>query len=256
MASLSSPTDPSIAPAPDLPDIGTVLRVARQSRHATIADVAGATNVRASYIEALEEDGPLEAFPAPVYERFFLKEYARFLGLEEAPLVQALEARHGPLEPALDLPPPAVPPPKRWAASVLAAVAAAGLIFLAVTSLRPHHAARSTAGGPRPAAAAPSVAPSLQPSPTSTLRKGINAVLEFSAPCWVRASIDGKAPTARTHPAGSSVSFHGRRTLELVLGNAGGADLRINGKRFRTGSDGQVVTLYFVWRDGRVSSST
>jgi hypothetical protein len=49
-----------------------------------------------------------------------------------------------------------------------------------------------------------------------------------------------------------SVSFHGRRTVELVLGNAGGVDLRINGKRIHTGGSGQVITLSFEWRNGRV----
>jgi transcriptional regulator with XRE-family HTH domain len=256
MTAIASPTDPSVPAIPELPDIGPVLRAARQSRRLSIAEAAGATNVRESYLQALENDDPLDAFPAPVYERFFLREYARFLGVEAEPLVKALEARVGPVEPTVEVPPPAVPPPRRWLGGVLAAAAAGGLIYLGLTSLRTHPVAHPSASGRPTAIATPAPTLPSRPSATPARPVGIAATLKFSAPCWVRASVDGKVLPARTFPAGGSVAFHGRRTLELVLGTAGGVDLRINGKRYRTGRSGQVLTLYFVWRDGHVSSST
>jgi Helix-turn-helix domain/RodZ C-terminal domain len=222
----------------------------------SLADVAAATNIRQSYLESLENDDPLEAFPAPVYERYFLREYARFLGVEEESHVKAAEGRLETVEPGIELPPPAVPPPRRWVGPVLAVAAVGGLIFLAVTSFRSHPEPRPSTAT-RPPAAVPRVA---APSPTPTLspahRTGIQATLRFAAPSWVQATVDGKILSAATYPANGSVSFHGRRTLELILGNAGGVDLRINGKHVRTGQSGQVITLYFVWRNGRVSSST
>jgi len=57
-----------------------------------------------------------------------------------------------------------------------------------------------------------------------------------------------------TLPAGSRVTFHAKKHLELVLGNAGGVTLRVNGKLMPTGRLGQVVHLAFTWRHGLVLS--
>jgi cytoskeleton protein RodZ len=257
MAAIASPADPSVSSVPEQPAVGPVLRDARQSKRLSIAEAAEATSIRQSYLQALENDDPLEAYPAPVYERFFLREYARFLGVDEEPLVRAMEVRLETVEPTIEIPPPAVPPPRRWVGQVLAAVAAAGLIFLAVTSLRSRPLAQHpAAAGRSPAAVTPAPTPSSKPSPASLRYKGIQAKLRFSAPCWVRATVDGKILSAKTFPAEASVTFRGRHTLELVLGYPEGVDLRINGKHVGTGQDGQVVTLSFVWRNGHVSRST
>lgn len=221
----------------------------------SLADVAGATNIRQSYLEALENDDPSEAFPAPVYERFFLREYARFLGVDKEPRVKEAEDRLEAVEPGIELPPPAVPPPRRWVGQVLAVAAAGGLIFLAVAAFRSHPEPHPSAAR-RPPAATPVAAPSATHTIAPVRLTGIQATLRFAAPCWVRATVDGKLLSAATYSAKGAVSFHGRRTLELVLGNAGGVDLRINGKHVRTGQSGQVVTLYFAWRNGQVSRST
>jgi cytoskeletal protein RodZ len=252
MAVLASPAVPSFETAPDLPDLGVVLQKARESRHLTIGDVADATNVRESYLQALEDELPLDSFPAPVYARFFLREYARFLGLEEEPLVRAQEARMGPVEQVIEVPPPAVPPPRRWVGAVLAAVALAGLLALTVSSLWPHAATTPTTVGSH--RRVPALTPSPSSSPISVSKPhGMRAILTFSQPCWVSATADGKVLAERTFIAGVSVRLRARRTLTLRLGNAGGVDLRINGKRYPPGSG--VVSLAFDLRNGRVVAS-
>jgi hypothetical protein len=251
MAALASSAVPSLQPATDLPDLGVVLRKARESRHLTIGNAVEATNVRESYLQALEDELPLDSFPGPVYARFFLREYARFLGLEEEPLVRAQEARMGPVELVVEVPPPAVPPPRRWVGATLAAVAVAGLLALALSSLWPHAATTpNTLGGHR-AVPAPALTPSPNPNQiTASKPRGMRAALAFSLPCWVSATADGKVLVARTFVPGASVRLRARRTLTLRLGNAGGVDLRINGTRYATGSG--VVTLSFDWSKGRV----
>jgi len=251
MAALAASSVPSLQPAPDPPDFGIVLRKARESRHLTISDAAEATNVRGSYLQALEDELPLDSFPGPVYARFFLREYARFLGLEEEPLVRAQEARLGPVELVVEVPPPAVPPPRRWVGAALAAVAVAGLLVLVLSSLWPHTATTPTTLGAHSAVPPPAVTPSPNPSPTvATKPHSMRAVLAFSLPCWVSATADGKLIEQRTFVPGASIGLRARRTLTLRLGNAGGVDLRINGKRYATGSG--VVTLSFDLRKGRV----
>jgi cytoskeletal protein RodZ len=248
MAAVASPAD-SFHPVPDLPDIGAALRDARHTRHLTVAEAAEATNVRDSYLEALENDDSLDAFPAPVYARFFLREYARFLGLDEAPLLQAQEAQGGTRDPSIEVPSPAVPPPKRWGARVLAVAAVAGLVTVAATSLWPHHAAR-TGTPPAPSAGRSSAPPPSKPTTAPAKPHAIQAVLTFSARCWVQATVDGKVKAQQTYSPGASLRLQGHALL-LRLGYPSGANLRINGRHIPTGGS-SASTLSFVWRNGQV----
>src|SRR5207253_3475865 len=60
---------------------------------------------------------------------------------------------------------------------------------------------------------------------------GVKVTLESSAPCWVEARSDGATVMQQTLPAGRSATLHATKSLDLVLGNAGGVRLHVNGKR-------------------------
>jgi cytoskeletal protein RodZ len=68
--------------------IGSLLRRARERRGAKLEDASRDTCISTTYLDALEQGAPLSAFPAPVYARGFLREYARYLGLDGDPLVE------------------------------------------------------------------------------------------------------------------------------------------------------------------------
>jgi hypothetical protein len=55
--------------------------------------VSRATRIAARYLEALEMDAPLEAYPGPVYARMFLRTYANHLGLDDASMIEAFDER-------------------------------------------------------------------------------------------------------------------------------------------------------------------
>ena len=69
------------------PRIGQILQKARVQRGIELDEVEQATKVRVKFLRAMEEDR-WEALPAPVYARGFLEIYARFLGLDDAALVE------------------------------------------------------------------------------------------------------------------------------------------------------------------------
>jgi len=84
-------------------DAPATLRRAREGRGEGLAQASEGTRISLTYLEALESDAPIEAYPSALYARFFLREYARYLGLDEEPLLEAFSRRHGlPEEP----PPP------------------------------------------------------------------------------------------------------------------------------------------------------
>ena len=63
------------------PRLGDLLREAREERGLELSDVAGLTNVRRDYLEALEE-GRYSDLPEDVYTRNFLKLFAQAVGLD------------------------------------------------------------------------------------------------------------------------------------------------------------------------------
>jgi cytoskeletal protein RodZ len=66
--------------------VGELLRSEREAQEKTIEDVATATRMGASVLEAIESDR-FSVLPAPVYVKGHLRTYARYLGLDEDDIV-------------------------------------------------------------------------------------------------------------------------------------------------------------------------
>ena len=142
--------------------IGEALRAARRQQGRSLADAAAATRVRESYLAALEEE-EFAALGGDVYVKGFLRSYARFLGLNPEPLLEAYRREH---ERPDELPPLNVPsgrsmdPDARRGLSPVAILATLGLMLLALVVL-------FNRGGEEPT---PVPAPSpVQSSPVGTL---------------------------------------------------------------------------------------
>ena len=235
---------------------GRTLRRARQRKHVTISEAAEATRISSRFLEALEREAPIEDFPAPVYARAFLREYAAYLGLDSEKLVKAFDARHEAQQTPQLVPAPAVPPPRRWPARAAAFVSVAVLITLAVVQLTSsgHH----KGPGPAPSGRLGSlpVIGTANPADShhgSLKPKLLRVVVVMTADCWVHATADGRLVfPARTFHAGERVAFTARRGTELILGAPGAARVHVNRKRVDTGSPSQVATLKFALEKGKV----
>src|SRR5439155_7496325 len=68
---------------------GSSLRLSREAQGLTLVDAEKATRVRARYLRALEE-GQFDLLPGGSYPRVFLRDYASYLGLDPALLLQGL----------------------------------------------------------------------------------------------------------------------------------------------------------------------
>src|SRR5271157_3332457 len=86
------------------------LRTAREAKNLTVEQVAEATKIRTDHIRALEE-GKFNVFSATIYIRGSVKNYAKLLKLDEAPLLAALDAELKGTE-KFSEPPPLVEPKK------------------------------------------------------------------------------------------------------------------------------------------------
>ena len=80
----SAPRGP-VEPPPER--VGSLLRRKREQKERTIADVAAELNIRAAYIEALEQ-GRFDKLPGKAYAIGFLRSYAEYLTLDSKDLVR------------------------------------------------------------------------------------------------------------------------------------------------------------------------
>jgi cytoskeletal protein RodZ len=237
--------------------VGTTFSQAREARRESLEHAARETHINERFLQALEDDAPPDAFPGEIYGRFFLREYAEYLGLEPGPLLRRYDRATS--EPTLEpLGDPALPKDPARHARLVTIVAALVLATVAAFSWW-------SAG--RPDAATPVRAASFSPSPPAVTHEGtkeasggsahrtppgLRATVILSAPCWVQVTLDGRATPGRTRQAGSRLMFRADRTMYLTLGNAGGAKVLVDGRPVPTGASGEVVHLSFVWRDGHV----
>jgi cytoskeleton protein RodZ len=75
-------------------ELGKRLREAREGRGLSLVQVQAATRIRRTFLEALEEEH-FDQLPGDVYARGFIRNYARFLGLDPEETLQAYKIAAG-----------------------------------------------------------------------------------------------------------------------------------------------------------------
>lgn len=68
-------------------ELGQILRQARENKGLSLQEAFEETRINAQYLEALE-NGEYGVFPSTTHTRGFLRNYARFLGLDPEPLLE------------------------------------------------------------------------------------------------------------------------------------------------------------------------
>jgi cytoskeletal protein RodZ len=77
--------------ASDYHDIGLYFKDSRESLKLSVNEAAQAMNMRMHYVEALES-GNLTILPGKTYIRGYIKNYALYLGLEQAEVLEAYDS--------------------------------------------------------------------------------------------------------------------------------------------------------------------
>jgi hypothetical protein len=227
------------ATAPIQQDVGRALRGARQRNHVQLEDAASTTRIPKRYLEALEGNAPLDTYPAPMYARAFLREYARYLALDPEPLVAGFGGE--PVE-AIRLDPasPAIRAPRRWPARVLLVMSIGGLVGLAVVGVLNARDETVPFGSTAPPAAVT--------QPATMITAGVHIL----GPSWVRVVADGTLVVHRTFTTPSWHRFTARRTLDVTLRDAARVRMVLNGTRVPTGPPGRVVHLSIALHRGKL----
>lgn len=230
-------------------EFGAWLRRQREVRAVELDEVVQATKVGRRYLDAFEE-GRFELLPAPVFAKGFLREYARYVGLDADEVVNsfltALRAADGESEPRGRK--AAGRASRRrglaWTLGAALLIVVAALIWWSYR----RGATRAATSEPaaQPAVAAESAAPQ-----TGLSRRTISSLpqagplaltLDFRRRCWVEVEVDGKPAISEEHLQGESLTVHAQKQIRLSLDHPEAVDAMVNGAPYRLqpGPDGQV----------------
>lgn len=241
-----------VAPA-EVETPGSVLRRAREARGQSIADVVQVIRFSARQIDALERDD-YASLPGATAVRGLVRNYAKFLKLDAAPLLAQLEPAVP--VPEADVRPPAnmgeaeqptlverVPPKLIVAGAAILAVALGGYWYSTLPGDGgPSSFSRGTSGGSamvRPDNAAPAVVPVVQPAP-AVVAGGVPAAageatslppfaglrVEFDDRSWIEIrDATQKVVFVGEYPAGTRQNVEGKAPFQVWIGKASGVRL-------------------------------
>jgi len=250
--------------------IGDYLKRERELRNITLEEVANATKINIGILRTIEE-GQTERFPAEVFVRGFIRCYAQYIGLDPNDVL----LRHHPQTKSPEhqeeiSPPPEKPEKKIWlffsrhrkllgvSISIIIIVLLLSLVLnigkkeplkkeqtplskslveanRVVDQVKTYTPEQKNVPAPQAKA---QEAPQLQNKKQHELR----AV--FKENTWVQAMIDEQNLQEYSFKAGETISWTMDNKIRLLIGNAGGVDLYLDGKQLKSlGDSGQVVEI-------------
>ena len=239
---------------------GENLRRERELRGVNLRDIADATKISVRFLQALEQDR-VDVLPGGIFPRSFVRQYAKYLGLDPDRMVTEFDHVYG-AEPGV--PKTAVPPRRRTDGRPLLFVV--GLLLLAGVGFLAWKTSRNApaAAGAPPSVTAPPptsfppdrVYPPPTPTPHAAPPPGEGVVLTLSAreDCWTAAQTDGAKVLDRIVKAGETLTVNAQNEIVLSVGNAGGISYTLNGRPgVALGREGEVRRNVVITRDSMAS---
>lgn len=252
--------------------IGETLRAARRQQGRSLADAAAETRVRETYLAALEQED-FTSIGGDVYAKGFLRSYAKALGLDPEPLLDAYRHEFGAGDTGVPVTSQPVEPARSTRQPGMVVIVAAGgvvLLVLAVIGLL------GDSDGPEEEASAPGPSPVETPEesePDTAAEDGGDAepsqeegggqgededadeaaedveglevvVSVEDAASWLRVQVDGTTVVEGNRSPGFSEQFDGEEEVVVRVGDASAVAVEANGEdQGQLGTSGQVVVV-------------
>lgn len=248
---------------------GAKLKREREKKGVTLEDISRDTKIGARMLRALEDDH-FEQLPGGIFNKGFVRAYARRVGLDEEQAVADYLEATGETRPPQPGPPVEEPfpleireetrrPDFNRTARVPWGMVAVALIVAAVVFAAWGFFSREKLPSKQSATTSPTHQPVSQPAPPPQ-QQPVNppAAEQPAAPatfkvslkatddCWISVTVDGKQVLQDTLVAPAQKLFQARQQLIIRAGNAGALQLAFNGQPLRSqGEAGEVKTLIF-----------
>lgn len=252
--------------------IGSILKEARETQGWSLEEVAEKTKIRYKYIQALE-DGSFEILPGGrVYAKGFIRNYARFLGLNPEELAAELEKIYV-LEDVVNSSQENIYTQEEkkgrekivsWRRQQLRPVSYALivliiglLVILGIGFMENRDIFYQNTQKQDDNPSAIQVSPngdvegntaSEQESQPAFEYKGVDLMLNVTQESsWMRVVVDGKIQYLGELTASQSKNFRAEKSIQIKLGNAGAVQVRLNGQDLGyMGKKGEVIEKEFL----------
>ena len=245
--------------------IGSTLAQARESAGLTLEDVAAKTRIRRTLILGMENDD-FSACGGDFYARGHLRTVATAVGADPAQLLAEFDAERPEAAPprATDVFEPEInAPAERRGPNWTAAMAAALVLIVGfgiVQAFSGSDKKGTEVAGTDTSTSAPARSPSpSSPSPTEgggsavaqAPRGKVTVVLRATDRSWVQVTTNtGQELFQGLLQDGQQKTFADKSRIKLVIGNAGGVDLTVNGSDIGAPARrGQVARVQFTPED-------
>lgn len=245
-------------PSDDRPSVGHALAQARLDAGLSLEAVSTTTRVRVPIVQAIEQDD-FSRCGGDVYARGHIRALARAVGLDPEPLARQYAAEHGPATPVTPVARVyeaerirSEPRRPNWTAAMVAAIVAV-VGFVGFTAFGGGESDSPAAAGTTPAPTGTKIQPSPnhadpKPEPTNSAIAAAPAgkvtvkLMADLGPSWVLATdSNGRELFQGTMAKGDSKTFTDDENVKLIIGNAPGIRLFVNGKDLGPAGDGKKV---------------
>ena len=237
-------------PVPDAGEVsfGTWLRRQRELREISLREIADVTKISIRYLEALERDR-FDILPAPVFARGFLREYARYVGLDPDEVVNSYISAQRSAEPEEETTSPLRRRGSRVERTSTLFLFAAVILVLAVVAAIAYFVERQKTEivPERPPMAAPAVQAPAQLPPqneegtSGQLDTALVVTIDFTGDCWIEVVVDSGRRLSELHVAGESLRVGAKERVVLTLDNPEAVQIEVNGQPFAVEPDSDAI---------------
>lgn len=218
--------------AAKLTDLGSTLRLKRQEKQLSLAQIENQTRIRSRFLRAIEA-GKLDELPEPVYIQCFIQKYAEVLGLDGKDFASSFpvsDRKPTPQPETISLPPSQLRTLHLYVLYVLMIVGS--VAFLSQILSRSSMPVSYTQLQKQPSIAVakrnvPKQAQKVKPvnpanSTASKTNKPVQVGMTLKAKSWMRVEADGKKQFEGELPQGTQRTWVANEQLKVRVGNAGG----------------------------------
>lgn len=243
--------------------LGNFLKKEREKKGYSLEEAQEETKIQVRYLKALEEE-KFEILPGEVFTKGFLRSYADFLGLSSEEIMRkyqelkgekqeeenkALERKkneekaESPLKSQkLENKQPS-PRPKAMAKSITLPLIIATLVVLAIGVWGYNKSVSPPVTPPKKTP----VQQQTKIKPTAPLPAPVYVKTIVQQDCWLQVIIDGETAFEGQLPPKDIKEWKGQKEVTLRLGNAGGVQVKYNGKDLgMLGAQGEVIQKTFT----------
>lgn len=246
--------------------LGSLIAKARKDAHLSVEELSSATNLRAILIREIEKDD-FSHCGGETYARGHVRNIALKLGADQKEFLRIFDEEQGTVKRSMRellvensvMLQPSEARKVSWKALLgisLASLAIVAVAQIVIANTSTNEVAKpvvSTSPAPSQSATptqSPIQSPSAEPSAQSSFSTGtgVEVVVDaIRARTWLFVSdAAGRTLFSGEIPKGSLRIFTTGTRLDLRVGNAGGVDLQVNGKKIAAiGGDGEVVSVSY-----------